>query len=257
MLSADAKRQLCCPCGNGCLIYSESRVDAFLETIPEREDGDKKACSARLVCDWLLQNKPSSTLQILIPANSLRVTADDLHSESIATAVQLHSTFLTESCIKSSDYILKCMLVVRDNAEAEHLLQLLRYLRSDIPIDELFSIIVQVVPTSCLLPVLNEILHLFEHTYRNSSHFKAARKVLEENKLNNAEKVYEIQEESASPRFTKAIICLDNNMLFTILTGDESSGLTQESLEKALEFSREKMHLPECLLEFLEMKTSL
>lgn len=198
--------------------------------------------------------KPNSVIQLVIPLESLSTSAISNHQDvqSIERCLERHLAFLTKSIITPRVYKLKSMLVVRDYLETEHLVHMIKYLRSDIPIEKLFNIITNAIPISLLRKVLNEILDLFEHNYGRSDHFIAARGALKRYKMLNNSKSEEGSSRS-SWEYVRACICSDNNMPCAILTSTNTSrAITQEGLHKALEFASENMNVPECFLDLLE-----
>lgn len=198
--------------------------------------------------------KPNSVIQLVIPFDGLSTSAISNHQDvqSIERCLERHLAFLTKSFITPRVYKLKSMLVVRDYLETEHLVHMIKYLRSDIPIEKLFNIITNAIPISLLRKVLNEILDLFEHNYGRSDHFIAARGALKRYKMLNNSKSEEGNSRSSWEYYVRACICSDNNMQCAILTTNTSRAITQEGLHKALEFASENMNVPECFLDLLE-----
>lgn len=91
-------------------------------------------------------------------------------------------TFLTNSGIRPCDYKMKVTLVLRDYAEFRLLVLILKHLPYDIPIQELFTILLSNIPVCSLHWVFEDILDLFEYSFSHSKLFIAARDALHRNK---------------------------------------------------------------------------
>ena len=201
----------------------------------------------QLFRDALMKCKPESTLDFTVPA-SIFLEADTLTilfdgeelSETTANLIASMLTFLDEACIEPFDFRLKILLVIRDHAVTSHLWHTIKYLRCDVTNTQLLHCLVQLVPTTCLHCILEEVLELFEYKFKTFDSFVIATTAIQNYKLTLPESGLH-----DAGKYCRLLLCSDNNKPCVVVDASCSRRGKNELMDKIYIFITECLDIPE------------
>lgn len=193
-----AKETLECQSGSPRVLQSSAsngstcNVERQKKILPSRNDAVFQPKECEIALKSYTANIPGTEVKDLTKSDGMHgaeispdppvVAEEGYHKVLKQFILAPQYTFLTNSGIRPCDYKMKVTLVLRDYAEFRHLVQILKHLPYDIPIQELFTILLSRIPVCSLHWVFEDILDLFEYSFSHSKLFVAARDALHQYK---------------------------------------------------------------------------